>query len=122
MSTLRDALRDLPDAVSADLHESADAYLLVVDLPGVTAETVTIHATSAGVRIEGVREKSIPEGFSYRSEKRSLFLDAELPLPDDADAEAEAARATVERGVFELWLPKHDGGTGSGTTIAVEHE
>ncbi|MEF8790912.1 MAG: Hsp20/alpha crystallin family protein, partial [Haloarculaceae archaeon] len=29
MNALRDALRDLPDAVFADLLESEDAYLLV---------------------------------------------------------------------------------------------
>ena len=43
MSALRDALRDLPDAVFADLLESDDAYLLVIDLPGATAETVDVR-------------------------------------------------------------------------------
>lgn len=120
MSALRDALRDLPEAVFADLLESEDAYLLVVDLPGTTPETVDVSATSGGIQIEGLREKSIPEGFSYVSEERSLFLDAELPLPGDADI--DSAEAAVERGVLELRLPKREEDTGSGTTIAVESE
>jgi HSP20 family protein len=118
MSALRDALRDLPDGVFADLLESETAYLLVVDLPGTTAETVDVSASSGRIEIEGLREKEVPEGFSYESEQRSLFLDADLPVPTDANA--HEATATVDRGVLELHLPK--GGGESVTTIAVEDE
>ena len=120
MSVLRDALRDLPEAVFADLLESEEAYLLVVDLPGTTAETVEVSAASGRIQIEGLREKSVPEGFSYVSEERSLFLDADLPVPGDADI--DDATATVERGVLELHIPKRAGGADPGTTIAVENE
>ena len=120
MSALRDALRDLPEAVFADLLESEKAYLLVVDLPGTTAETVDVSATSGRIQIEGLREKHVPEGFSYVSEERSLFLDADLPVPGDADI--DAATATVEDGVLELDIPKRAASAASGTTIAVEGE
>jgi HSP20 family protein len=118
MSALRDALRDLPEAVFADLLESEDAYLLVVDLPGTRAETVDVSATSGRIEIEALREKDVPEGFSYESEKRSLFLDAELPVPDDASP--HEATATVDHGVLELRLPK--GPAETATTIPVEDE
>jgi HSP20 family molecular chaperone IbpA len=118
MSALRDALRDLPEAVFADLLESEDAYLLVVDLPGTTAETVDVTATSGRLEIEALREKDLPEGFSYESEQRSLFLDADLPVPTDANA--HEATATVDRGVLELRLPR--GETETVTTITVEDE
>lgn len=118
MSALRNALRDLPEAVFADLLESEDAYLLVVDLPGTTAETVDVSATSGRIQIEALRRKDVPEGFSYESEQRSLFLDADIPLP--GDAKAHEATATVDRGVLELRLPKGDEETT--TTIAVEDE
>jgi HSP20 family protein len=120
MSALRDALRDLPEAVFADLLESEEAYLLVVDLPGTTAETVEVSATSGRIQIEGLREKQVPEGFSYVSEERSLFLDADLPVPGDADV--DAATATVEAGVLELHIPKRAGSGAAGTTIAVQSE
>ncbi|MFB6299788.1 MAG: Hsp20/alpha crystallin family protein [Halobacteriales archaeon] len=104
MSTLRDALRNLPDAVFADLLESEDAYLLVIDLPGATAETTDITLKESQVRIEARREKAVPESFKYRREDRSLFLDVDLPIPPDATG--DAADATMERGVLELRLPK----------------
>jgi HSP20 family molecular chaperone IbpA len=104
MSALRDALRDLPDAVFADLLESDDAYLLVVDLPGATAETVDVRVEGATLVIEARREKSVPPEFRFVDEDRSLFLDAQLPLPPDATG--TDAEGTVADGVLELRLPK----------------
>jgi len=106
MSALREAMRELPDAVFADLLESDDAYLLVVDLPGASEETVDVGITDGRLEIEARREKDVPMEFSYLQEERSLFLDADLPLPPDATgADAEA---TIDRGVLELRLPKRD--------------
>ncbi|MFB6142984.1 MAG: Hsp20/alpha crystallin family protein [Halorientalis sp.] len=104
MSALRDALRDLPETVFADLLESEDAYLLVVDVPGATADTVDVQVAAGRLQIEARREKDLPPEFGYVEEERSLFLDTELPLPPDATG-AEAA-GTVERGVLELTIPK----------------
>jgi len=104
MSALRDAMRDLPETVFADLLESDEAYLLVIDLPGATAETVDVGVASGRLTIEARREKDLPTEFQYVEEDRSLFLDAELPLPPDATgAEAEGS---MNRGVLELRLPK----------------
>jgi HSP20 family molecular chaperone IbpA len=107
MSALRDALRDLPDAVFADLLESDDGYVLVVDLPGATAKTTEVLAEDGRIVIEGRREKNVPEGFRYVREDRPLFLDAELPLPGDADG--SGADAEVDRGVLEVTIPKRTG-------------
>ncbi|TKX78750.1 Hsp20/alpha crystallin family protein [Halorubrum sp. SD626R] len=104
MSALRDALRDLPDAVFADLLESDEGYVLVVDLPGATAETTEVLAEDGRLVIEGRREKAVPDGFRYVREDRPLFLDAELPLP--ADADESGADAEMDRGVLEVTIPK----------------
>ncbi len=104
MSALRDALRELPDAVFADLLESEEEYLLVLDMPGVTEETIDIDVTNGRLQIEARREKDVPTEFDYLSEERPLFLDAELPLPPDATG--SGAGATVSRGVLEITLPK----------------
>ncbi|CDK40830.1 HSP20 type chaperone [Halorubrum sp. DM2] len=106
MSALRDALRDLPDAVFADLLESDEGYILVIDLPGATAETTEVLVEDGRIEIEGRREKAVPEGFEYVREDRPLFLDAELPLPNDADG--AGADAETDRGVLEITLPKRD--------------
>ncbi len=101
---MREALRDLPESVFADVLERDDAYLLVIDLPGATTDTVDVSVRGARLRIEARRAKSLPEGFEYLEEGRALFLDSELPLPPDATA--DGAEGTVEHGVLELRLPK----------------
>jgi HSP20 family molecular chaperone IbpA len=108
MSALRDALRDLPDAVFADLLESDAGYVLVVDLPGATAETTEVLVEDGRIDIEGRRDKAVPDGFEYVREDRPLFLDAELPLPTDADG--AGADAEIDRGVLEISLPKRERG------------
>ena len=103
---LREALGELPETVFADLLESDDAYLLVIDLPGVTAETLDVTVECGRLRIEARKGKDVPREFRYLSEERALFLDADLPLPPDATgAEAEGS---IERGVLRLTLPKSD--------------
>jgi HSP20 family molecular chaperone IbpA len=102
--------------VFADVLESDDAYLLVVDLPGVTADTLDVSVDGGRVVIEAQREKAVDPEFRYVDEDRSLFLDAELPLPPDATG--QGAEGTVERGVLELRLPK--AGAETETAIPVE--
>jgi len=115
MSALREALRDLPDAVFADLLESEDAYLIVIDLPGVTSETVEATVGDGRLQIEARREKDVPTEFRYHSEDRSLFLDVDLPIPPDATG--RNAEASIDRGVLELRLPKES--TAPATAIPV---
>lgn len=116
MSALREALHDLPEAVFADLLESDEAYLVVLDLPGTTSETVDATVEDGTLRIEARREKDVPSSFQYVTEERSLFLDVELPLPPDVgDKQSEAS---LDGGVLEVRLPKQ---SASATTIPV-HE
>lgn len=116
MSALRDALRDLPEAVYADLLEGDDAYLLVIDLPGTTSETVDARVEGGTLVVEARREKAVPPEFRYVEEERSLFLDADLPLPPDATG-ADAS-GSVDRGVLELRLPKQS--AAPTTTIPID--
>lgn len=109
MSALRDALRGLPDSIFTDLLESDDEYLLVIDLPGATAETVTARIDGHRLHLEAQREKEVSSEFLYLQESRSMFLDAELPLPPDATE--TGAEATMHRGVLELRIPKESAGT-----------
>lgn len=104
MSTLRDALSDLPDTVFADLLESESAYLLVIDLPGATADSVEASVDGHRLTVEARRSKDVPADFEYTAEDRSLFLDVDLPLPPHVAT--DGITGTVERGVLELTLPK----------------
>ncbi|MFC7070854.1 Hsp20/alpha crystallin family protein [Halobaculum lipolyticum] len=104
MSKLREALRDLPEPVFADLLESDDAYLLVVDLPGASAETTDVRLERGRLHVEARREKATDAEFGYVEEDRPLFLDAEIPLPPDATH--EGGDAEMDRGVLTVTLPK----------------
>lgn len=106
MSKLRDALRDLPESVFADLLESDDAYLVVLDLPGVTADTAEFRIERGRLVVEARRAKDVPAEFHYVSEERPLFVDAELPLPPDATGAGASAEAKT--GVFEVRIPKRE--------------
>lgn len=116
MSDLRAAIGELPDAVFADVLEDESAYLVVLDLPGATADTTDLRVEDGRLVVEARRTKAIPPEFRYVSEERSLFLDAELPLPPDATA--RDATAAIDRGVLEVRLPKRAGA--SETTIPVD--
>lgn len=106
MSRLRDAVGDLPDPVFADVYESEEAYLLVIDLPGASSETLDVRVEGTRLHIEARREKSLPMAFRYLQEDRSPFLDADLPLP--MDATESGAEGTIERGTLTLRLPKRE--------------
>ena len=118
MSRLSAALRSLPRSVAADLFEGDDAYVLVVDVPGATAATTDVRVADGRLHVEARREKAVPDGYRYRREERSLFVDLDLPLPPDATS--EGAAATLEAGVLEVTLPRRDGGTGRDIPIEVD--
>lgn len=114
MTPMRDALRDLPGAAFADLLESDDAYLVVVDVPGATADRTDVRAQGRRLQVTIDRTDDHPDEFEYRREGRDRELTWELPLPPDVDP--GAATASVDRGVLELELPRTD----RETTIPIE--
>jgi len=115
METLREALATLPDPVHADLLESDGAYRLVLDLPGVSREGLTVTATESTLSVEGRREKAVPEGFEYHTDARSMVLEATIPMPPDADP--TAATASLEAGVLTIDVPSE---TRDGRSIEIE--
>ncbi len=118
MAELRDALRDLPDAVFVDLLESDDAYRLVVDIAGAAEDTADVTVEDHRLRIEARREKDVPVDFRYRSEERALFVDFDVPLPPEAAGTASVVR--VERGVLTVDVPKDADSDGGGREIPIE--
>lgn len=113
--SLRQAVAEFPESVFVDVLEADDAYLLVVDVPGVSGDTLSVTADGGRLTVEGRREKDLPTDYRYVREDRSLFVDATLPLPPDADA--DATDAGLNRGVLTLRVPKT---TTDGTTVPIE--
>ncbi|MHB9285455.1 Hsp20/alpha crystallin family protein [Halobacteriales archaeon Cl-PHB] len=115
MSPLDEALRGLPDPVFGDLLESDEAYLLVLDLPGATAESIDASVAGGMLQLEVQRRKDVDPAFDYVREDRSVFLDVEVPLPPDATGAGGEGR--VHRGVLELELPKRSATAGAAIPI-----
>ncbi|MFP4415633.1 MAG: Hsp20/alpha crystallin family protein [Chitinivibrionales bacterium] len=89
-----------------DVYETADAYLLVIDLPGVRPEDVEVQPHHQGVVVCGRREAT----HSYSSanqimvERRSGRFCRKVVLAHPVDTELKEIR--YEHGLCEIILPK----------------
>jgi HSP20 family molecular chaperone IbpA len=104
VSTEEEGLREVQEARCTGEVETGEEYRHVLDLPGVTADTIDVTVEGGRLRIDGQRTKDVPGEFTFVREDRSVFLDAEIPLPPDTTG--QGGEGTVENGVLELRLPK----------------
>jgi len=75
-----------------DVYENDDEYLLVGDLPGVSADQLELRVEGGILTIE---TRGVDEHWDYRREYR---------LSEDVDSQAVGAK--LDAGVLELRLPK----------------
>ncbi len=104
-----------PDPAYVDVLEHEEALRLVIDLPGVTPETLTVRGMADELQIEARREKPYDGDGEYLRESRDLYLDTTLPMPPTVDP--TAATATLSAGVLEVTVPKR-----SPTQVTVDAE
>jgi HSP20 family protein len=89
----------------ADVRETATAYVLQLDVPGVAKEDITVDVDEKAVRIEADVKRAITEGeTALLSERASGPLVRVFRLAQAVDA--EQASAHHEHGVLTLTLPK----------------
>jgi HSP20 family protein len=105
-----------------DLHETPEAFLIDVDLPGVAPDEVRIEVSERNLTIAGQRPVAPPEdAVSSRCERACGVFRRSVDLPRAVDP----ARVTAEcrHGHYRIRLPKKQpGGTAAGeaTISAVE--
>ena len=88
-----------------DIVETADAYLLVFDLPGVPQDRVGIEVDEGTLTIRGERPPREREGERlHRSERPFGPFGRAIPLPAGVDEGAIAA--DLRDGVLEVRVPK----------------
>jgi HSP20 family protein len=105
-----------------DLVETADAFVLRADLPGVRQEDVKIEVEDNLLTVSGERaaeHESRGEGF-YRLERAFGSFSRSLTLPKGIDSEAVAASFT--NGVLEVRIPKPEQAKPRRIEIAVGDE
>lgn len=89
-----------------DLVETHRHYVLRADLPGLSQEDVKIELESNVLTISGERKTGHEqrEGGYHRIERRFGSFARSLTLPEDIDP--GSVRATFDRGVLEVRIPK----------------
>jgi HSP20 family protein len=109
---LERAMGDSADSASVswiphvDIHEEAERFVVVADVPGVDGKDIDITADKGVLTIKGERrseKKSSNDGFERVERATGTFL-RRFTLPESADA--EAIKATHVNGVLELTIPK----------------
>ena len=86
-----------------DVRETKEEYLVLVDLPGVKSEDVTIEVSDHVLSISGSRAP-VETGEAQLSERPHGSFVRTLTLPQGVDEERIAADYT--NGVLELHVPK----------------
>lgn len=89
-----------------DLYETATAFVLEVDLPGVRKQDVSVEVNGDDLVLQGRRaaEQAHRQGNLYRHERRSGQFVRRLRLP--ASVNREQIRAEFRNGVLRVTLPK----------------
>ncbi|HEY7322034.1 MAG TPA: Hsp20/alpha crystallin family protein [Candidatus Binatia bacterium] len=91
---------------SVDLYETADAFVLEADLPGVKEEDVTVNVENGDLVLRGWRtlEKSHSDGRFHTMERSSGHFMRQMKLPESV--ETNAIQAEFRNGVLRVILPK----------------
>ncbi|WP_300274337.1 Hsp20/alpha crystallin family protein [Halomonas sp.] len=90
-----------------DIFEEGNALQIVVDMPGVTRESLTIEVDNSVLSLEGEVRIEMPEGLSaIYAEVRAQRYARRFTLSQEIDR--EAITASIENGVVRLTLPKKE--------------
>jgi len=87
-----------------DLHETDEAVILAIDLPGVDPARLRVSANDRQVRIEGSCRVHTIQGRYLQMERCHDEFNRPLMLPAAVDPHRAVAR--YERGVLLITLPK----------------
>lgn len=89
----------------ADVHETLSAYVVQIDVPGVSKESIAVDVDEKSLRVEVAFKRETTEGETQvLSERTNGAATRTFRLPHAVDAEAATARH--EDGVLTLTLPK----------------
>ncbi|AEE17670.1 Hsp20/alpha crystallin family protein [Treponema brennaborense] len=90
-----------------DVRETKDAYVLDMDLPGITEKDVEINLKDRVLSISSVKEEKKEEkkeGEWLIKERRSAAFSRRFTLPQDIDA--EKVTAEFKNGVLTIDIPR----------------
>ncbi len=90
----------------ADVRETDEAVIVIMDLPGVNKEDIDISVTDNELRVVAERreEKEVSEKDYHKRERTFNRFERMVALP--IAVKADEAKAKLENGVLEITLPK----------------
>ena len=92
-------------APPADIFEDADGIGIVLDMPGVTKDRLTVNADRNELTVEGDASIDMPEGMEAAyAEIRSARYRRSFTLTNELDT--DAIQASMKDGVLTIRIPK----------------
>lgn len=92
-------------APPADIYEDEDGIILVLDMPGVVKDRLTVKADRNGLVVEGDAAVSLPKGMeAVYAEIRSARYERSFTLSGELDA--DRIEASMKDGVLTIRIPK----------------
>ena len=110
----------LPQSIKLDIKESADAYTVNAELPGVSKDDIQVKVEGNVVTLRAEARQQDSQGSdekTLRSERYFGSVARSFQLP--ADVDNDKAKARFDNGVLCLTLPKRQGGA-SGRRLDIE--
>jgi HSP20 family protein len=88
-----------------DLHETSDAYLVEIDLPGVAPEQVRVLVSERNLIITAQRQATAPDGVLFQQcERKCGTIHRAVNLPRAVDP--QQARDEYRHGTCRIYLAK----------------
>lgn len=91
---------------STDMKETADAYLLSLELPGLTERDLNITVNDGQIVVRGHKAQARDDETSTYRRSERWFGQFERSLPLPADAASDQISSSMREGVLEIVLPK----------------
>jgi HSP20 family protein len=92
-------------APRTDIVETAEAIILIIDMPGVSPESVDVTTQRELLTVRGTAQLAVPPGY-IQHEREFLIADYERTFGLGAHLERDAVRASMSNGVLRLEIPK----------------
>lgn len=89
---------------SADVTETADAYLVEVELPGVKRDDITVDLIGGELAVSGEFKEKERQGLFRHRTRRTGRFSYRVALPHDVDA--DNVEANLADGVLTVRVPK----------------
>lgn len=102
------AERELLHPLFVDVSESDGAFTVEVEVPGFSEKDIEISVEPQRLAISGTREtaEERKQGKSVYSERASNRIFRVVALPAEVDTASSAIKATYDKGILTITLPK----------------